>query len=293
MVNATTLASFLYCPRKLFIKKVLLVEEPVKEELIKGTVWHSTHELINKEEEKIVRSIRTKDYTQIVAVYKKEFAKFLRNSIIKHKTELEKFNIQLTDIFNEYWPFFEEEAKEHALNLSKFITTHNIFGEELWSRLTPKILSEQYFRSEKLDLSGIIDVIEIHKVNNDDKEEEIFIPIELKTGKYPAKGMWDGHRIQLAAYILLLEDAGKKVPEAVIQYKDAGEKRILAMNTMLREEVIDLIKKTNAIVNNQNIPEKTDNKNKCISCSFKEVCYNDSEIRRLMEEAELRKDIIK
>lgn len=283
MVTATQLSSYLYCPRKLFLSNVLLVEVPLKQELVKGTVWHETHELINNAEEKIVCSIKTKNYQEIFDMYRRQYSKLLRNAIIKHKSELKEFNISLLDIFTDYWSSFEEEAKEHALNVVHFIEKNDVYGRELWEKLTPKILSEQYFKSTKLKLSGIIDVIEIHEFEG----KTTYIPIELKTGKFPDKGMWDGHKIQLAAYILLLEDAGKSVDEAAIKYRGT-EKRVLQMNTFLKEEVLDLITKTDKILTSLELPTYTDNKNKCKNCQFKETCYNQDTVKTLLKDAELR-----
>jgi CRISPR-associated exonuclease Cas4 len=184
----------------------------------------------------------------------------------------------MLDIFTDYWSSFEEEAKEHALNIVYFIEKHDVYGRELWEKLTPKILSEQYFKSIILKLSGIIDVLEIHNVDG----KISYVPIELKTGKYPDKGMWDGHRIQLAAYMLLLEDAGKPVEEAAIKYRGT-DKRLLQMNSFLKKEVLDLITKTDKILNGLEIPAYVDNKNKCKSCQLKETCYNQDTVKNLLK----------
>jgi len=277
MVSATQLSSYLYCPRKLFISNVLLVEEPSKVELVKGRIWHETYEAINNIEEKLVSSIKTKDYEEIFETYRKNYSKILRNTIIKNKAGLKEFNISMIDMFKDYWQNFEEEAKEHALNILNFIEKNEVYGTELWEKLTPKILSEQKFKSEKLNLTGIIDVLEVHNIQG----EKSYVPIELKTGKYPEKGMWDGHRIQLGAYMLLLEDAGKNVTQAAIKYRGT-EKRMLQMNTFLRNEINELVKKTNAILKNLELPLYTDNKNKCKSCPYREKCYNEKIMSELL-----------
>ncbi len=280
MVSATQLSSFLYCPRKLFISKVLLLEEPKKEELIKGTVWHATQEYINKSEEQIVITLKTSDYQEIFDQYRSTFAKFLRAAIIKHKSALAEFNISLFTLFKEYWPSIEEEAKERALKVSSFMKQSGLFGKELWDKLTPKILSEQYFKSTALNLSGIIDVIEVHKHADG---TETYVPVELKTGTVPQKGVWDGHRVQIGAYMLLLSDLGKNSPEGIVKYKDSADKRILAMNSMLKEEIIDLISKVSVLLSAFALPDRVDNKNKCMKCPFKDTCYDDSKMDSLVE----------
>lgn len=284
MVNATQLSSYIYCPRKLFISSVLEVKEAPKEALVKGKVWHQTYEFINKNEKDIVKSILSDNYEDIFDVYRRGFSKYLRNAIIMNKSELKTFEIKLIDLFNEYWPDFEEEAKLHALNVSIFIKQHKIFGEELWNSLTPKIISEQYFKSEKLNISGIIDMIEVHNIGG----VELYVPVELKTGKFPSKGMWEGHRIQLGAYLLMLADTGKKVSDGVLRYRGSDDKRVLVMNSMLRDEVLTVAKNAQDILNNLNPPDFTDNKNKCAKCSFKEVCYDKTEMKRLIDNKNIK-----
>jgi CRISPR-associated protein Cas4 len=290
MVSATQLSSYLYCRRKLFISTVLDQKTPPKEELVKGKIWHQMHELINSNDEKIVSSLteQTKAYIEIFEIYRKNYSKFLRDSIIKNKTELKEFNLSMIELFKEYWPHFEEEAKHRALNVSEFIKSKNVFGKDLWNILTPKILSEQYFKSEKINLSGIIDVIEIHE----DQNKNIYMPVELKTGKVPKSGMWDGHRIQLAAYILLLEESGYNSTEGILHYKGDdknSDRRILQMNSMLKTEVLELIKHVDSLIKSFEIPDFVDNKNKCKTCPFKEKCYDKQEMDKLLSEAKAKK----
>ncbi|MGV8141258.1 MAG: CRISPR-associated protein Cas4 [Candidatus Woesearchaeota archaeon] len=290
MVSATQLSSYLYCPRKLFISSVLLVEEPPKQELVKGRIWHQTYEWINNSEEDIVSSVRSKDYQEIFDVYRRRYSKILRDAIIRNKSSLKDFGISLLDVFEEYWPNFEEEAKERALNLVQFIEKNQVFGKDLWKRLTPKLFSEQYIKSDNLKLSGIIDVLEIHYLDNKDENGmniEQYVPVELKTGKFPQHGMWEGHKIQLAAYMLLLEDSGKDVKEAVIKYRGA-DRRVLQMNSFLKDEVSDLIRKTLKLLESFDIPDYVENRNKCNSCPLKETCYNQDRVKTLVNQARLR-----
>ncbi|MGV8150437.1 MAG: CRISPR-associated protein Cas4 [Candidatus Woesearchaeota archaeon] len=287
MVNATQLSSYIYCPRKLFIGSVLEIKEPPKKELVRGKVWHQSYELINKNESSIVKSILPNSsgkYDEIFDLYRKGFAKFLRNAIIMNKSELKKFEVDMLELFNEYWPHFEEEAKTRALNVSVFIRKSGLFGEQLWDSLTPKIISEQYFKSEKSDVSGIIDMIEVH-------DNELYVPVEFKTGKFPASGMWDGHRMQLGAYLVMLEDSGKKVSEGVLKYKDSDEKRILVMDSMLRREVVTAVSKANLIIKNFDLPGYVDNKNKCAKCSFKDICYDETKMRELIDLKKASKNV--
>ena len=59
-ISVSLLSSYLYCSTKLFLEKVLLLEEPPKESIVMGSVRHETYDSINKKEEEIVTSITKK-----------------------------------------------------------------------------------------------------------------------------------------------------------------------------------------------------------------------------------------
>jgi len=49
------------------------------------------------------------------------------------------------------------------------------------------------------------------KIDRIEKFNDTAIPVELKTGKAPKGGVWESHMIQVASYMLLLEEKlGKK-----------------------------------------------------------------------------------
>ena len=170
-----------------------------------------------------------------------------------------------------------EEAEIRTKNISDFIQKYNVYGKELWKKLTPKILSEQRVESNKLQLKSIIDRIEIY--------ENSYVPIELKTGKMPKEGVWPGHRIQIAAYAMLLEEKFKtSVKEGFVRYLDAKETRQIAINPFMKEEIINLVKEVQELLKNQDVPNYCENRNKCANCGLKETCYNESEVSTLLSE---------
>ena len=267
MLSVTSLSAYLYCPRKLYLEKVLEFIPPPKDVLVKGTINHLMFDLLNKTEEKIVTSIKTSDLQSIINIYKQNYSLLLKD-IIKNKIQsIKEVNLDPLNLFEEFWQTFEEEALFRATNVYDFIKEYNIYGQELWNKLTPKYLTEIKIKSDILGLSGIIDKIEI---NND-----LFIPIELKTGSPPRQGAWPGHRVQLIAYLLLIKEKFKKdVKHGFIEYVTYKEKRHIILNPFSEEEVYDLIKEINSLLSSKEVPEIQKNKNKCNSCSLKEQCYN-------------------
>ncbi|MEM4637616.1 MAG: CRISPR-associated protein Cas4 [Candidatus Woesearchaeota archaeon] len=284
MISVTQLSSYVYCPRKLFISSILKIKEPPKESLIKGKVWHQTFDLINKGEKNVVFEIKSVVYEDILDLYKKNFSKYLRKSIINNKKSLASFNISPLSLFKEFWPNILEEAKLRAFNVYSFILRERIVppinNQLLWDRLSPKIYSEQYVVSEKLGVSGIIDFIEVYSLNNN----EFYVPIELKTGKHPSNGIWDTHKVQIGAYILILESIGKNSFEGFLKYSGLNDKKSILMDKNLREYLLKIIEETKKVLSLKEPPHKINNKNKCEACSFKELCYDEETLKIRLKE---------
>ncbi len=152
------LTSYMYCKRKLYLQYVLKFFEPIKVPTIKGTIRHETYDLINKEEENIVKSIKEKKtLEELKEIYKHKTSKLLRKAISKYREELEKLNISLPELFKNTWPLILEESEARANNVFNFMQQNLFFGEELWEKLTPKIQSEIKIESDELNLKGIVD----------------------------------------------------------------------------------------------------------------------------------------
>lgn len=268
-ISVTMLSAYLYCKRKLYLERVLGLFEPEKEALVKGTIRHETYDKAHGVEEDIVKSIRADDdYEAIYNKYVIVYSKLLRETIAANKYRLRNVKLPLIEVYHQIIPFFRKESELRALNLFKFIEENKVFEEELWEKLIPKIASEQKIISDSLELTGVIDQIEQYPSGN--------VPIELKTGSMPKEGVWPGHRIQLGAYALLMEEKfGKQINEGFVVYLDKQERRHIAINPFLKQEVKELKDKVRALLADEKIPGRVDNENKCNKCGLKEKCFND------------------
>lgn len=277
MLSVTHLSSYLYCQRKLYLQQVLGLYEPPKEALIKGSIRHKVYENINLAERELVTSIKKATaLDDLKGKYHQKYREILIEVIKQNKDELKKFNLLPQELFKRTWPLILAESESRAAAVHKFILKHNLFGEELWEKLTPKIESELRITSEELGLKGVIDQIEIYK--------EGFVPVELKTGKSPKEGIWPGHKIQLIAYALLLEEKFKtQVKEGFVHYLDARERRHIALNPFMKIELKELIGKVNGLLNSDELPSFEKNQNKCVSCGIKEDCYNEKRLQELVK----------
>ena len=277
-ITPSMLSTYLYCPRKVFLNYVLKLREPPKKSLVKGTVRHETYDNINKTEEKLVTSIKQKlDRNQLSLLYKTHYSKLLRNAVLNNKDSIKSVNLTPSQLFELTLPYIIQESQSKASNLFSFIEKHNLFGKELWKALTPKIQSEIKIQSDALNLKGIVDQVEIY--------DKGIVPIELKTGKMPRQGVWPGHKIQLGAYVLLLEEHFKtQIKEGFIVYLDSQQRRQIIVNPFLRQEVMDLIKKVGSILSSTDLPNHIENMNKCNPCGLKNECYNGQFMKEKMED---------
>lgn len=276
-IPVTLLSTYLYCPRKLFLEKVLMLEEPPKESLVMGSIRHETYDFINKKEEEIAVSI-TKDmsFQDIMELYKNKCLGMLRKVILDNKKRLREVDIDMFDAYEKSAKFIAEESNSRADNIFSFIQANKVYGEELWQKLTPKIISELKIESDELMLKGIIDQIHVY--------EDSYVPFELKTGRTPQDGVWPSHRIQIAAYSLLLQEHfSKQVKEGFVFYLDSRQKRHIAINPYMRDEVKQIVNEVISLLEGKELPSFCDNKNKCAKCGIKETCYNEQEVENMLK----------
>ena len=276
-ISVSLLSSYLYCSRKLFLEKVLLLEEPPKESLVMGTIRHETYDNINKKEEEIVTSIIKKlSLEELQNIYKQKYLQILRKALANNKKRLDEVNINMLQAYKKSFPFILEESSIRATNIFNFMEANNIFGEELWQKLTPKIISELRIVSEELKLKGIIDQVHVYETE--------YVPFELKTGKMPKDGVWPSHRIQIAAYSLLLQEKfNKPIKEGFVFYLDSKEKRHIAINPFMKEEVKQIVNEVISLLESKELPDFCNNENKCRSCGLKATCYNEEEVSNLLK----------
>lgn len=249
VVSVTDLSSFLYCQRALYQQKVLGYEEKLNQQMILGAVRHNFYDLANKYEQSIVTHLQTgAAKEEITAAYAKTYENLLKSAVMGHAKSLALFDIQPFDILPQLQQIAISEANERAENVRQFSTLHNVFGEELWQLLTPKILTEVRVRSQMLRLKGIVDRIEIY--------ENSVLPIELKTGKMASDGVWPSHRVQVAAYMMLLrEKFNKPVGRAVIRYLDHSSTKTVMLNPYMELEVRELTEKVTRLLKSQIAPK--------------------------------------
>jgi CRISPR-associated protein Cas4 len=280
MISVSDLSSYEYCKRKLFLNKNLGLMEIPRASTIKGKLVHELYRRITESEKDIVLKIKNADKQHLIDTHKEEFNRILKKLIEEKRDLLEKNNLNSEEISEHLEKVLKYEIDLRAENLLENIEIHKVFGEALWNVLSPKILSEQNISSPELGLRGRVDTIKEYDAE--------LIPVEMKTGTAPKEGIWPGHRIQLSAYMNILQDIREKtVKKGIVFYIDSNSRREVSMNPFLKDELRRKVHNVTVMLNGK-LPGFTENKNKCRACSLKDVCYDEEKVYLLLKECSLK-----
>ena len=98
-----------------------------------------------------------------------------------------------------------------------------------------------------------------------------YVPVEVKSGHAPAKGAYDSHIYQLAAYCALVAEAyGRRPAYGLIQYAD----KTLAVDytPALEADLLELLADIRADSEEAEVSRSHNSRARCQACGFWEVC---------------------
>ena len=74
------------------------------------------------------------------------------------------------------------------------------------------------------------------------------------------------------------------IKEGFVHYLDQKERRHIAINPFMKEEIINLVREIQELLEKKSLPNYCQNRNKCVNCGARETCYNEHEVDTLMSE---------
>jgi CRISPR-associated protein Cas4 len=269
MLNVSDLREYEYCKRKLYLKNVLGLDEPVTPAMVQGRVTHTALDHVSRADERIVTHV---DPDDIFGTYTTAHAGLVKQAVVLNKDDLETHDIELTDAFNAAWNAVLPETTERARLVQDTWRATGLTGAALWEALTPKIRSEAWLASEEIGLQGKAD-----KVKEYDDESVVY---EYKKSTAPDNGVWPSDKIQINAYLALLDDKDHTVNKGIVRY-DTEERRV-RYNPFVRGNVIDYVKDVKDTLARAELPDRVENTNKCMSCALQDQCYDDEYMQEQM-----------
>lgn len=276
LIPVSLLSSYLYCPRKVFLQRVLNMREPPKPELTIGTIRHAILErYADVEREVITRIARSSTRDEIETAILEAYEPIIRAQMHAHRDDLYAYALDDEAVYGTAMDSCRDDARFRARLISEFLKTHDVEHEALYETLTPRIISEKRYSNNALGITGIVDRILVY-----DNEA---IPIELKTGRAPKSGMWPGHRIQLSAYLLLVSTE-HRVTRGSVRYLDTDTDVDLRNTPFIKHEITRLVEEVRSVLEGTTLPRKVEMRNKCARCGLREACYSESTVTKAMIE---------
>lgn len=117
-------------------------------------------------------------------------------------------------------------------------------------------------RSPRLGLSGQLDLLV--------KTAPAAYPVDFKDSDGPLR---PGHRVQLAAYALLVEDVlGLRVPAGYIYFVPRAEAEEVSLGEVERDDVRRRVDAIRAMVAAEALPAPTKVRARCAACEYRNYC---------------------
>jgi len=263
LISVTDMCSYRFCKRGLYLKKVIRLREPAKPVMVLGSIRHKVYDDGNKKEEELVKQI-TSDLSrlQVLEMFANAYNAILNKSVYSFAPQLESLKMGKDEVTVQLHEAVFSQAQVRADEIITFSAKTNLFGAELWEKLTPKIISELRVNSPKLRLKGIVDRIEVH--GNE------YVPVEIKTGRTPREGVWPDHRLQVSAYMMLLNEKFKtNIREGLVKYVATDQTRQIMMNPFMEYEVTSAVNDVFKLIEQKDIPDFC-GKSYCSICNLGE-----------------------
>ena len=256
IINVTDIVEYLYCPRKIFLRKVKKLKFPPNKKMILGFLRHKVFDIFNKNEAALVSSIiENINEEQIKEKYQILLSETIEKILTLHQNLASSFRIDENEFSSSINKTMFPEIRLRVKAVRKALDS-GFLGKELWHNLKPKYLTEFQIESPELGLRGRIDRI---------KFEQGPVPYEIKT----RKDIFESDKIQLAAYSLLLENEFKsKIEKGIIEF--LGREEEIFLTEELKNRVFEIAEK----IRNMTQQEATmpSNFNKCKKCQYKNQC---------------------
>ncbi len=280
MLDVTTLMTYLYCPRKLFLEHVLCLEKPFKPELLLGTIKHSlSSRIIEAFPELVVQVTHTMDVSQISDMLKIHYQQLREAVLQQYAMDLKAHDIDILKLREELHTIIDLQVSFFTQLIQENIEQHHCYGKALWEKFSPKFRTEVYLASKELQLKGKIDVLM--------QLPDLAVPIELKFSRTAA--LYEGHHIQVGAYIMLLQDAGYPSGYGTIYFPLLNSKENISLNPFLKYDIQRLVEKVNQLLRQNSLLSYCNNKQKCNSCEYRVRCYDEGFITEKLIQLHNRK----
>ncbi|MGB9978885.1 CRISPR-associated protein Cas4 [Methanobacterium sp.] len=265
MIRVSSITEFVYCPAKMFLNQIQ-GNNIQTSKMIHGKLVHEIrrgYEEITKQN--IWRIKENIELEDIFSTIFEEVPQFVEKVSKKYSAKYEINSSTLNGMCKDLEDDLKLESQFLSLKIKKILNTSSKRSGEIAEMFFPQSLLEFSLKNEELNLRGKIDKIEV--INN------IYYPVEVKTGMPPSKGVWLADALQIAAYAVLMGyELNKEVLVGFVDYIRICERRPVVVDSILHQKLFGILDDITTMFEKQEIPEFKLNKNKCEKCEYMDIC---------------------
>lgn len=257
-VNASDLSQYVFCPRAIYLSRVLGVKPKPTPEKEKGIVGHAIRKELSLRHGRILRKASSPE--DIEPLLEKEFDAVMLEAPAIYRQKLSGIDVDA---------YFQALRGELAREMKMLAGELTAMVEEMGLKSAVEYATpwkiEYSLSSDLINLSGRVDKVFLR---------ETHVPVEIKTGKTPDR-VWEGDRLQVTAYVMLLEEKfGEQIQHGFVEYtQDHSTKPVLATEKTrrevlsIRDDVLEILEGQTPVVCSHGSGRK------CESCGFMDECY--------------------
>lgn len=275
MITTDQLKTVLFCPRKLFLESVLHFPQERSKAALKQTILHEALRYTNRAEPGVVKTVNEPIAEKHLAErYHASNHRSLQEAILKHKPAISKEGLSLIDLHKDLWTDLKKATQARIHNTYTYMTKHQVYGQDLWRLLEPKITFSLAVATDKLQTT-------VYRLDNYEHDARPFI-ITKQTP--PEKGLWPSQKYHLASIMLALAQQGLIVQEGVALYDEGKIPRTILMTPDLEQETNERLAYTQTVITSQQLPGRVTNTKKCDRCPYRSHCYDDAYMAAKLQE---------
>lgn len=264
MLSVTDLCDFSWCPYAFYLKKVLRIRPPPNAAMVRGTILHSIMEQRTRTEQSLMRQ-ETTERSSIDDIRNTLFRsayQHAKNAVMRHKGYYVEAGGDPLELLSQLKTDVKYDSLIKAASFKKACASKGF--ETALDMVFPQRKTEVPLQDKGLGLRGRVDAIE-------EPEPGVMIPIDYKTG-YSQDGATDQHRLQIAAYSVLIERVlGCKAPLGMLIFSDYDAHIPVIVDERSKATVLETLDAAKRIMRTKKKPEKKEGK-KCSGCLYRQYC---------------------
>lgn len=265
MTNISSIKTYMYCPRKVYIQENIAQEKtqpnPFYTEI--KLLQNDLNDILNKNIRKIKKEMTLEEIEKTLSHGTLRCVDNTFEEIMISKNKIS--NEKIEEVYDDLNDQIKYSVKILSLKSKKAMRLLKKDGARISEMFFPSSMYSYYIKDDKLDLTGMCDKIEVI--------DGIYYPISFKNNTPPIKGVWNQDALELAAQALLIEqEFDCDVYVGFVEYQKIGERRPVVMDVNIRKGVFDVLHEMNQLKLMKKAPNVKINKKKCEMCEYANIC---------------------